>query len=475
MAIFKKSAIISDISGSVSGTTFLSAGSNSSIRARGNRSGNRSNSQARFRSSFAAVTSAWRTLTDAQRLKWYTQKPDDMNGYTFFCQVNTRVLWAGGSLLASPNIPTSPISPVLRSVYFSSQYGYLFTRFSFGGSFGIPVGWSLVVLGCVTAPNQPRPSNLKKYKYFCSLLSGTPLDSTNIFNFAVSALGTLPAACSIHLRFVFVSVVSGFVLPDIYASKNASPFVPLLLDLAPFAVSSCGLSLLNSDYDGPCFEVRRSSDDTVLDIGFNGTSPDIDTLAAFCVGSNGFITKTYDQSGNGLFFEQQVPGFQPQIVIGGNVQFITASGSGAVARLAMSFDGRFLEQSFSTPIEQPASIVLVHRILSGDTLGDDWNLGYNAPNTRFLAPLFAVDSINSVESGIQYWMLDGVSSQIKRNNAAALTRNTGTNNATLIYWGTGANLGPASGFGQVLAIWDTNQQRFIDEIFSTLNEYYKCF
>ncbi|HDZ0636275.1 TPA: hypothetical protein RRT33_005181, partial [Klebsiella pneumoniae] len=59
------------------------------------------------------------------------------------------------------------------------------------------------------------------------------------------------------------------------------------------------LRQLSASYTGPAIRVRRSSDNTEINIGFTAEG-DLDTTALlnFCGSGNGFISVWYDQSGN---------------------------------------------------------------------------------------------------------------------------------------------------------------------------------
>ena len=55
-----------------------------------------------------------------------------------------------------------------------------------------------------------------------------------------------------------------------------------LLDLYKNAAAAYSLTRLSKDYKGAAIEVRRDSDNTTLDIGFNGVDLDVASLEAFC-------------------------------------------------------------------------------------------------------------------------------------------------------------------------------------------------
>jgi hypothetical protein len=93
--------------------------------------------------------------------------------------------------------------------------------------------------------------------------------------------------------------------------------VPLftgLLDTYSGAAAAYSVRLLDKDYAGSCIRVRRASDNTEQDIGFDGNG-DLDTgaLTSFCTGTNGFVKTWYDQSGNAKDATQATTANQPKI------------------------------------------------------------------------------------------------------------------------------------------------------------------
>jgi hypothetical protein len=111
----------------------------------------------------------------------------------------------------------------------------------------------------------------------------------------------------------------------------------LLLDLYPSAAAAYSVRKLRSAYSGSAIRVRRSSDNTEQNIGFDGSGNlDTSSLTSFCGSGNGFVTTWYDQSGNGYNATQTTAANQPQIVSSGSVLTLTGIGS---ARPILSFDG----------------------------------------------------------------------------------------------------------------------------------------
>jgi hypothetical protein len=99
---------------------------------------------------------------------------------------------------------------------------------------------------------------------------------------------------------------------------HTTPRLPL--DLHPNADLGFALFKLNSNYTGNCIQVRRSSNNDLLDIGFD-VNGNLDTVAllSFVGSGNGFVTIWYDQSGQGRNAFQNTSGHQPQIVENGVV------------------------------------------------------------------------------------------------------------------------------------------------------------
>ena len=103
------------------------------------------------------------------------------------------------------------------------------------------------------------------------------------------------------------------------ADSNVVAMLATLLDLYPNAAAAYSVRLLRGAYYGsPCIRVRRSSDNAEQDIGFTILGLlDIASLLSFIGSGSGFIRTVYDQSGNGVNWEQATPANQPMIVNAG--------------------------------------------------------------------------------------------------------------------------------------------------------------
>ena len=105
-----------------------------------------------------------------------------------------------------------------------------------------------------------------------------------------------------------------------------------LLDFYPNASVGFSLRKLRGGYNGSCIRVRRSSDNSELNIGFVNDELDTASLLSFCGANNGFISIWYDQSINSNNAAQTTILSQPQIVASGSIINVNT-------KPAITFDG----------------------------------------------------------------------------------------------------------------------------------------
>jgi hypothetical protein len=101
--------------------------------------------------------------------------------------------------------------------------------------------------------------------------------------------------------------------------------------LANTPVAAFSVRKINPKYTGFCMNVRRSSDNTAINIPFNVATGEmnITALLLFVGSGSGYVTSWYDQSGNGLNATQATATNQPIIVSSGVLQ--TFNGKPGVA------------------------------------------------------------------------------------------------------------------------------------------------
>jgi len=106
-----------------------------------------------------------------------------------------------------------------------------------------------------------------------------------------------------------------------YLVQPGGPSFSFLLDTySGAALAYSAARRLSSTYTGSLIRVRRSSDNTEQDIGYDGSNLlDESALTTFVGAGNGFVTTWYDQSGNGKNQTQSTAGNQPKIVSSGTI------------------------------------------------------------------------------------------------------------------------------------------------------------
>jgi hypothetical protein len=199
-----------------------------------------------------------------------------------------------------------------------------------------------------------------------------------------------------------------------------------LLDTYPNAAAAYSVRKLRTAYTGSAIKVRRSSDNTEMDIGFSGANLDTSALTSFCSGTNGFVTTWYDQSGNGYNATQTTALNQPKIVSAGSVLtkygkpniVLTANFLNLPSSLILNdeftmsmvmnssatggVDTGFINYN-SSPVDDPEL-----RIGIGDLIADYYNGGYALNFT----------DIQSIVGGLYFYeRLTGYTSTIYRNNS----------------------------------------------------------
>jgi hypothetical protein len=126
-----------------------------------------------------------------------------------------------------------------------------------------------------------------------------------------------------------------------------------LLNDYPNAAAAYSLRKLRKEYTGSAIKVRRASDNTEQDIGFVNNELQVADLQNFCIGTDGFVTTWYDQSGNGFDATQTTAANQPQIVSSGSVNTY-------LGKNAIKFNGTSNFLNLSTTLTENVAIISAH-------------------------------------------------------------------------------------------------------------------
>jgi hypothetical protein len=289
-----------------------------------------------------------------------------------------------------------------------------------------------------------------------------------------------------------------------------APSSSYLLDTYGGAAAAYSLRKLSNTYSGSAIRVRRSSDNTEQNIGFDG-SGNLDTtaLTSFVGAGNGFVTTWYDQSGNNINLTQSTALYQPIIVISGAVVQNLSKPSIEFGNINAR---SWLDSSLSWSSSNITSIAVVRKKPSG-------NSEYNYSRFYSLAPSTSndYDNNNSIIGFLSRLTFGGLSPVMStyRSNAgtfASYTMDTsilaysqkiggnlyiGKNSDTLISSSTtnssinptklavGASISPGvpinsqdsylNGYESELIIWLSDQSSNRSGINSNINTYYSIY
>lgn len=255
------------------------------------------------------------------------------------------------------------------------------------------------------------------------------------------------------------------------------------MDPFTFPWRAYSLRRLLSLYTGPLVRVRRSSDDTTLDIGFD-TDGDLDTAAllAFTGAGNGFVDRWYDQTGGGANLEQGTTTAQPSIVTAGVVNlldglpavqfdgttdYLTVASAGlyaaGAATMALVFSGASASNATVVSESNNAGGGALYRLLRSSTAA--WNVQATNNTGSLWANSAAGDT--SFDAGNHQMFYADSGSQINTHRdgapkhvAFAATR-SGVMTLSNLNLGAHLNGGVAANFltGKVqeLVLWNSNQ------------------
>jgi hypothetical protein len=251
-----------------------------------------------------------------------------------------------------------------------------------------------------------------------------------------------------------------------------------LLDTYSGAAAAYSLRLLDSTYTGSAIRVRRSSDNTEQDIGFNVFS-ELDTvsLAAFAGTGNAFVKTWYDQSGNSNDATQTTAANQPKIY-DGTTGVVTENGKPAVQWTSSSMN---LIGTPSAAIPQPYTLLAVASnddytalagiadISQGFWLGSHYRDG-GKNIIRFGTEVYG--SASTPNQSIYYGLGDGTSSKLAVNGTIEATGNAGT--LDLTRFGIGATFGYL-GYIQEVVYYPSDESTNRTNIESNINTFYSIY
>ena len=285
----------------------------------------------------------------------------------------------------------------------------------------------------------------------------------------------------------------------------------LLLDLYPNAATAFSLRKVRSAYTGNCVTVRRESNGDTTNIGFVDNYLDTATLKTFCSGTNCFVRRWYDQSGNNRDAVQTTNANQPTIATAGVIFYkgttpsLDFDGTNDVLEIPSSTSAfNFIHNGTSSAIfyaghtdVSSGNYFLGSNATSGGnrghTLGQDpthnlfigvsragvsWSALYNSGNNAIstnniiISSLFDADNGTAANRLLAY--IDGSSTSFGTNTATAAIS---TSNATfnLQLGSAGNNVAQLNGGMKEVIYYSTDQTSNRTSIRNNINAFYSVY
>jgi len=220
------------------------------------------------------------------------------------------------------------------------------------------------------------------------------------------------------------------MIPASYGVAN--PFVFDSVNDLAFSVRK-----VNSAYIGNCMRIRRSSDNTELEIGFVGGELDTSAISTFCGAGFGYVARWYDQSGNAKDKFNTTAVNQPVIYNNG---FTLRNGKPYIS--ASSTQWLYLATSYIQSIGQDYTFFMTYEkstagnqavlLDSGSAYSWlDWGINQYVTNTNFItiSSLYAINTLYLNNTISDY----SVGSEIFRNGVSIGTRGANSSQGGLRY------------------------------------------
>lgn len=266
------------------------------------------------------------------------------------------------------------------------------------------------------------------------------------------------------------------------SSMSKTPPYVGLLDTYTNAKAAYSLRRLSSTYTGAAIRVRRSSDSTTLDVGFNADGTlNTSAMLSFVGAGNGFVSIWYDQSGNGYNLSQVASANQLRIVSAGVIDVL--NGKPSIYNSGDVF--RFMKVSFGANLTQPNTYFHLgsHTNANAYVL-DNFATSRSAiyQNSNSTLRLFANTDLtltytpNISTQRLIFAMANSTTSRLGVNGAAGVTGNAGT--GTMDGITLSANYLNAATMvmnHQELIVFNSNQLTNRTGIESNINSYYSTY
>jgi hypothetical protein len=262
-----------------------------------------------------------------------------------------------------------------------------------------------------------------------------------------------------------------------------------LLDKYPNAVAGYSLRKLRAAYTGSAIRVRRSSDNTSQDIGFDANGNlDTASMLSFVGAANGFVSIWYDQSGNGYNLTQATSAIQPRIVNAGVIDILNGKAGLYNSSSSVTSPNR-MSANFGTTLSQPNTMFILgssNFVNGGGTIIDGIVNGSRNSLAAldatklyiFAGSLVQLNYVaNSNTQRLLYGKFSTTSSAIAVNNGTAATGNVGVQPLTGIIINAAYTnaVGSTLNYQQEIIIWNADKTTDRTGISNNINSYYSIY
>ena len=269
------------------------------------------------------------------------------------------------------------------------------------------------------------------------------------------------------------------------------PTQSALLDSYSGAAAAFSLRKLTSTYTGSAIRVRRSSDNTEQNIGFDaGGNLDTIALSQFVGSGSGFVTTWYDQSGNSRNVAQTTAANQPRIINSGSLELLNnkvcvsnygqnqwlqlnSFGSNIASIFSFAMVGSFGNDSFRVALKFNPPSTGNNTKLQVNGFASLTSLEMQGGSSIYYAyPSVTNTTIQHIVQGT----FNSANSELSVNNQTVVTGNAGGSTLNGIIIGADwAGSYPTSGKYQEVVVWGVNKSTDRGVINTALNSYYSIY
>ena len=264
------------------------------------------------------------------------------------------------------------------------------------------------------------------------------------------------------------------------SSEEVTPVANLFLDqYGEDCDAAYSVRKLRADYSGSAFRVRRTSDDTEQDIGFDGDGNlDESALKTFVGANDGYIVTWYDQTTNGNDATQATTSRQMRVVSSGTVDKLGTK----VAPISNTTRVHYTMDSAVSVTPPQTSVAVIKSSLTGGAnhfIGETLSGTYRFSGHTDFLQLNGGSSISgtgiSQAHMIAVGLANGASSEIRANGNQEATGNTSGNSYSInIVFGVNAT-NNFEGNMQEILIYTADKTSDIDDMESNINTYFSVY